>query len=73
MGTIYRVDVLWFVCLRTATEDRRYTQRRRCKGLAHIGILKAIDSAGLDVSYVTGTSMGPSSGHCMRVVTAQIR
>lgn len=28
------------------------------KGLAHIGILKAIDSAGLDVRYVTGTSMG---------------
>lgn len=28
------------------------------KGLAHIGILKAIDSAGLQVSYVSGTSMG---------------
>ena len=28
------------------------------KGLAHIGILKAIDSAGLKVDYVTGTSMG---------------
>ena len=28
------------------------------KGLAHIGILKAIDSAGLNVDYVTGTSMG---------------
>lgn len=32
------------------------------KGLAHIGILKAIDSAGLDVSYVTGTSMGAIIG-----------
>jgi len=28
------------------------------KGLAHIGILKAIDSAGLQVDYITGTSMG---------------
>ncbi|MCW3120032.1 MAG: Patatin [Chitinophagaceae bacterium] len=28
------------------------------KGLAHIGILKAIDSAGLKVDYISGTSMG---------------
>jgi len=28
------------------------------KGLAHIGILKAIDSAGLKVDYITGTSVG---------------
>lgn len=28
------------------------------KGLAHIGILKAIDSAGLRIDYITGTSMG---------------
>ena len=32
------------------------------KGLAHIGILKAIDSAGLKVDYVTGTSMGSILG-----------
>jgi NTE family protein len=32
------------------------------KGLAHIGILKAIDSAGLHISYVTGTSMGSVIG-----------
>lgn len=32
------------------------------KGLAHIGILKAIDSAGLTISYVTGTSMGSIIG-----------
>lgn len=32
------------------------------KGLAHIGILKAIDSAGLSVDYVTGTSMGSIIG-----------
>jgi NTE family protein len=32
------------------------------KGLAHIGILKAIDSAGLRIDYVTGTSMGSIIG-----------
>lgn len=28
------------------------------KGIAHIGVLQAIDSAGLKIDYVTGTSMG---------------
>lgn len=28
------------------------------KGLAHVGILKAIDEAGLHIDYITGTSMG---------------
>lgn len=32
------------------------------KGLAHIGILKALDSAGLKVDYITGTSMGAILG-----------
>lgn len=32
------------------------------KGLAHIGLLKALDSVGLDVDYVTGTSMGAIIG-----------
>lgn len=32
------------------------------KGLAHIGILKAIDSAGLKIDYITGTSMGSVIG-----------
>src|SRR5687768_13607591 len=32
------------------------------KGLAHIGILKAIDSAGLPVNYISGTSMGSIIG-----------
>ncbi len=32
------------------------------KGLAHLGILKAIDSAGLKVDYITGTSMGAIMG-----------
>lgn len=32
------------------------------KGLAHLGILKAIDSAGLKIDYITGTSMGAIMG-----------
>lgn len=32
------------------------------KGLAHIGLLKAIDSAGIHVDYVSGTSMGAVIG-----------
>ncbi len=32
------------------------------KGLAHIGVLKALDSAGLKVDYITGTSMGSIVG-----------
>ncbi len=32
------------------------------KGLAHIGILQAIDSAGLRIDYITGTSMGSIVG-----------
>ncbi len=32
------------------------------KGLAHVGILKAIDRAGLKVDYITGTSMGSIIG-----------
>lgn len=32
------------------------------KGLAHIGLLKAIDSAGIKIDYVTGTSMGSIAG-----------
>ena len=32
------------------------------KGLAHIGILKALDSAGIKVDFITGTSMGSIIG-----------
>ena len=32
------------------------------KGIAHIGILQAIDSAGLKIDYLTGTSMGSIVG-----------
>lgn len=32
------------------------------KGFAHIGVLKAIDKAGIQIDYVGGTSMGAIVG-----------
>jgi len=32
------------------------------KGLAHIGVLKGIDSLGIKIDYVAGTSMGSIIG-----------
>lgn len=32
------------------------------KGIAHVGLLKAIDSAGINIDYVAGTSMGAIVG-----------
>ena len=32
------------------------------KGISHIGILQAIDSAGLKIDYISGTSMGSIIG-----------
>jgi hypothetical protein len=37
-------------------------ERRRRQGTCSIGILKAIDSAGLKIDYITGTSMGAVIG-----------
>lgn len=37
-------------------------RQRGRRGLAHIGLLKALDSAGVRVDYVTGTSMGAIVG-----------
>ncbi|RFM28055.1 patatin-like phospholipase family protein [Deminuibacter soli] len=60
-------SILFLLCLSTAV----FAQRPKlgltlsgggAKGLAHIGILKAIDSAGLRIDYVTGTSMGSIMG-----------
>lgn len=59
--------ILSFVVILTSV----YAQRPRiglslsgggAKGLAHTGILKAIDKAGLKIDYITGTSMGAIIG-----------
>src|SRR5438309_9971305 len=70
-------SVLVFLCIHVSAQTLIQTpavaagQRPRiglvlsgggAKGLAHIGILKAIDSAGLRIDYITGTSMGSIIG-----------
>lgn len=64
--------ILFIIFLFSGLQSRsQHTQRPKigltlsgggAKGLAHIGILKAIDSAGLQVDFVTGTSMGAIVG-----------
>lgn len=71
-GSVYRC-LLWATLLTSAATLSAQQSRERpsvgvtlsgggAKGLAHIGILKAIDSAGLKVDYITGTSMGSIIG-----------
>ncbi len=70
MAWKYSLIILLFFCLQHAGAQTT-TGRPKigltlsgggAKGLAHIGILKAIDSAGLKIDYITGTSMGSIIG-----------
>lgn len=63
--------LLLLTAMGTATAQQQPEQRPKiglalsgggAKGLAHIGLLMAIDSAGIKVDYVTGTSMGSIAG-----------
>jgi NTE family protein len=63
--------LLIFFCLMLFSTTSLWAQRPKvglvlsgggAKGIAHIGVLKAIDSAGLKIDYVTGTSMGSIIG-----------
>jgi len=65
--------LLQIFCLLLITSHSVWSQQQRpkvglvlsgggAKGIAHIGVLKAIDSAGLKIDYVTGTSMGSIIG-----------
>ncbi|HEY9260413.1 patatin-like phospholipase family protein, partial [Chitinophaga sp.] len=60
-----------FICRNTVEAQQTISNRPKigvtlsgggARGLAHIGILEAIDSAGLRVDLVTGTSMGSIVG-----------
>ncbi|MGB4842907.1 MAG: patatin-like phospholipase family protein [Ferruginibacter sp.] len=58
-----------FLSLNLAAQENNYRPKigltlsgGGAKGLAHVGILKAIDSAGLKIDYITGTSMGAIIG-----------
>lgn len=62
---------LVYLCLILLSVNSLWAQRPKvglvlsgggAKGVAHIGVLKAIDSAGLKIDYVTGTSMGSIIG-----------
>lgn len=62
---------LLFFCLFLSVGVAVYGQKTKvglclsgggAKGLAHIGLLKVIDSAGIKVDYITGTSMGAVLG-----------
>ena len=72
---IYKLPLkklLLFFCLIFISTNFLFAQQRPkvglvlsgggAKGIAHIGVLKAIDSAGLKIDYVTGTSMGSIIG-----------
>lgn len=64
--------IMLFFCLLFITANTVWSQQRPkvglvlsgggAKGIAHIGVLKAIDSAGLKIDYITGTSMGSIIG-----------
>lgn len=64
-------SVLLSSCLVIFAADTIWAQRPKvglvlsgggAKGISHIGILQAIDSAGLKIDYLTGTSMGSIIG-----------
>ena len=41
-----------------SSEDRPGTERRRCQGSAHIGVLKVLEAKHIPVDIIVGTSMG---------------
>lgn len=43
-------------------ESRSRVGRWRCKGVAHIGVLKVLEEAGIPIDIVAGTSMGAIVG-----------
>lgn len=60
------VLLIWLLCGTTFLAQRPkiglVLSGGGAKGLAHIGVLKAIDSAGLKIDYISGTSMGAIIG-----------
>jgi len=64
-------NLLLLICLTLLTATSVWAQRPKvglvlsgggAKGISHIGILQAADSAGLKIDYITGTSMGSIIG-----------
>ena len=68
---LLRKNLSILICLAILTPITLFAQRPKvglvlsgggAKGISHIGILQAIDSAGLKIDYLTGTSMGSIIG-----------
>lgn len=49
-------------CSRTTKKGRVGAEWWRCKGVAHIGVLKVLEEAGIPIDYIAGTSMGSLVG-----------
>jgi NTE family protein len=69
--TSFRKELWLSTCLVLLATNALWAQRPKvglvlsgggAKGISHIGILQAIDSAGLKIDYLTGTSMGSIIG-----------
>jgi NTE family protein len=61
----YWITVIFFIIASTLSAQPKIgltLSGGGAKGLAHIGVLEAIDSAGLKIDYLTGTSMGSIIG-----------
>jgi NTE family protein len=67
----YKYFVVIFISIAFLITNTLWAQRPKvglvlsgggAKGISHVGILQAIDSAGLKIDYITGTSMGSIGG-----------
>ena len=65
------IAAVWMSCMVSAQTDSTAFQRKKvavvlsgggAKGMAHIGVLKVLERAGIPVDIVTGTSMGSIIG-----------
>lgn len=43
-------------------QRRSCSERRRCKGIGHIGFIQALEDNDIPIDYITGTSMGAIVG-----------
>jgi NTE family protein len=66
----FLIIIIFFVCFEGFSQDDKKEDSKvglvlsggGAKGLAHIGVLKVIDSLGIKIDYVAGTSMGAIIG-----------
>ena len=70
MGKIHIITI-WIICFSAIVFSQQAAEPPKvglalsgggAKGLAHIGVLKVLEEAGISVDYITGTSMGSIVG-----------